>query len=149
MTGGAITGTKRENPGRNLPQGHPEVPEPRIGLLLINLGTPDGTDYRSMRRYLGEFLSDRRVIELSPWLWQPLLQGVILTTRPSRSGRNYAKIWNRERDESPLRTITRAQAEGLGARFADGEGVVVDWAMRYGSPSIGARLEAQAEQGCR
>ncbi|MEX2631781.1 MAG: ferrochelatase [Tistlia sp.] len=149
MTGGAITGTKRENPGRNLPQGHPEVPEPRIGLLLINLGTPDGTDYRSMRRYLGEFLSDRRVIELSPWLWQPLLQGVILTTRPSRSGRNYAKIWNRERDESPLRTITRAQAEGLGARFADGEGVVVDWAMRYGSPSIGARLEALAEQGCR
>lgn len=131
------------------PAGHPEIRQGRLGLLLINLGTPDATDYRSMRRYLGEFLSDRRVVELSPWLWQPILQGLVLTTRPGRSGRNYAKIWNRERNESPLRTITRAQAEALAARFAPAEGVVVDWAMRYGRPSIPERLDALAGQGCR
>ncbi len=137
-----------------LPAGHPPASDPkvahgRLGVLLINLGTPDGTDYRSMRRYLGEFLSDRRVVELTPWLWQPILQGIVLTTRPRASGRNYEKIWNRERNESPLRTITRAQAEALAGRFAAESGVIVDWAMRYGSPSIAERLQALADRGCR
>ena len=95
----------------HLPSGHPAVPRPKIGVLLLNLGTPDGTDYRSMRRYLSEFLSDRRVIDYSPWLWQPLLQLVILTRRPKKSGEAYRAIWNEERDESPLRTVTRSQAE--------------------------------------
>ncbi|SMF08984.1 ferrochelatase [Tistlia consotensis] len=131
------------------PAGHPAVPHERLGVLLINLGTPDDTGYHAMRRYLREFLSDRRVVELSPWLWQPILQGVILTTRPTRSGRNYAKIWNRERDESPLRTITRAQAEALAGRFGAAEAVVVDWAMRYGRPSIAERLDALLAAGCR
>ena len=131
------------------PPNHPAVPPPMIGVVLLNLGTPDGTDYWSMRRYLDEFLSDRRVIEVNPLFWQPLLKLVILSTRPTRSGKLYASIWNRERDESPLRTITRAQAEKLAARFAEEPGIVVDWAMRYGNPStkdVLGRLEAE---GCR
>ena len=88
---------------------HPKVPSKRIGVLLANLGTPDNYDYWSMRRYLSEFLSDRRVIDYSPWLWQPLLQLVILSTRPSRSGAAYKSIWNNEENESPLMTITRNQ----------------------------------------
>ena len=135
-------------PASGAPQGHPEIRQERVGVLLVNLGTPEGTDYRSVRRYLSEFLSDRRVVELSPWLWQPLLQGIVLTVRPRRSGRNYARIWNRERDESPLRTFTRAQGARLGERFS-GEDLVVDWAMRYGRPSIAERLDALAAQGCR
>lgn len=131
------------------PPGHPSLPQRRVGVLLVNLGTPDGTDYRSMRRYLGQFLSDRRVVELSPWLWQPILQGIVLTTRPGKSGKAYAAIWNRERDESPLRTITRAQAEGLAARLAERHPtVLVDWAMRYGRPSIPDRLAALQASGC-
>jgi ferrochelatase len=131
-----------------LPAGHPTVPSEKIGLVLMNLGTPDGTDYWSMRRYLDEFLSDRRVIEVSPWLWQPLLKLVILTTRPFRSGRAYASIWNTLRNESPLRTITRAQAERLAARFASSPGIVVDWAMRYGRPSTAEVIDRLAGQGC-
>ncbi|HET6469640.1 MAG TPA: ferrochelatase, partial [Geminicoccaceae bacterium] len=96
-----------------LPEGHPTLPTQKIGVVVMNLGTPDGTDYWSMRRYLDEFLSDRRVIEANPWFWQPLLKLVILTRRPSRSGAAYASIWNRELDESPLRTVIRAQAEKL------------------------------------
>jgi ferrochelatase len=134
---------------RHLPAGHPPVKVPRIGVLLINLGTPDGTDYWSMRRYLKEFLSDRRVIELSPFLWQPILQGIILTLRPGKSGRAYAKIWNREKDESPLRTYTRAIAEKLGPRLVESvPGVLVEWGMRYGSPSVESRLQAMVEAGC-
>lgn len=143
-----MNGIRHSDPQRPLPDEHPPVREGRIGILLINLGTPDDTGYRAMRRYLGEFLSDRRVVELSPWLWKPILQGVILTTRPTRSGRNYAKIWNRERDESPLRTITRAQATALAARFRDDD-IAVDWAMRYGTPAIAERLDFLSEQGCR
>lgn len=131
----------------HLPAGHLPVKTPKIGILLINLGTPDATDYFSMRRYLGEFLSDRRIIELSPLLWQPILQGIILTFRPRKSGAAYDKIWNRERDESPLRTITRAQAEALSEKF-DGEAVMVEWAMRYGSPAIGDKIEAMSAAGC-
>jgi ferrochelatase len=120
----------------------------RIGVLLVNLGTPDATDYWSMRRYLGEFLSDRRVIETNRYLWWFILNLVILTIRPGRKGKDYDKIWNREKNESPLRTITRSQAEKLGATFAADRRIVVDWAMRYGTPSIPSRLDALKAQGC-
>jgi ferrochelatase len=118
----------------------------RVGVLLVNLGTPDATDYWSMRRYLKEFLSDRRVIEEPRWKWWPILNLIILTVRPSRKGRDYDKIWNRERNESPLKTITRSQAEKLGKKL--GKRVSVDWAMRYGNPSIPSRLEALQGTGC-
>jgi ferrochelatase len=134
--------------GPVLPAGHPPVPAAKVGVILTNLGTPDATDYWSMRRYLDEFLSDRRVIEVNPWLWQPLLKGVILTTRPFRSGRAYDSIWNRERDESPLRTITRSQAGKLAARLEALPSIVVDWAMRYGRPSMAEVIERMAGAGC-
>lgn len=120
----------------------------RIGVLIVNLGSPAGTDYRSMRRYLGEFLSDRRVIEVPRWLWLPLLNLVILSTRPQRSGKAYAAIWNRERNEAPLVTITRSQAEKLAGAFAGTPEVVVDWAMRYGQPDVAGRLEQLTAHGC-
>lgn len=120
----------------------------RIGVLLVNLGTPDGTGYWPMRRYLSEFLSDRRVIEWPRALWQPILQGIVLSTRPSRSGRLYESIWNRERNESPLRTITRAQAEAVAVELAADGRIEVDWAMRYGRPPIGERIEALKAGGC-
>jgi ferrochelatase len=119
----------------------------RIGVLLLNLGTPDSTDYWSMRRYLKEFLSDRRVIEEPRLKWWLVLNLIILSVRPGRKGRDYAKVWNRERDEGPLKTITRAQAEKLGAALGD-EGIVVDWAMRYASPAIAERVAALKDQGC-
>src|SRR5207302_1607504 len=100
------------------PAGHPAAPSGRIGVLLVNLGTPDATDYWSMRRYLKEFLSDRRVIEENRLKWWFVLNLIILSVRPRRKGRDYDKIWNRERDESPLKTITRAQAEKLGRMLA-------------------------------
>ena len=132
------------------PTDHPRVRMGRIGVLLANLGTPDGHDYRSMRRYLNEFLSDRRVIDYSPWLWQPLLQGVILTSRPFRSGAAYRSIWNTEANESPLATITKAQtaamAERMQARF--GDRVMVDYCMRYGNPSTRSKVEAMQAAGC-
>ena len=117
-----------------------------IGVLLVNLGTPEATDYWSMRRYLKEFLSDPRVIETNRVLWWFVLNFVILSFRPARKGRDYDKIWNRERNESPLKTITRAQAEKLSAEL--GGRVAVDWAMRYGKPSIASRLAALAAAGC-
>ena len=132
------------------PADHPAVQPRAVGVLLVNLGTPDGTDYWSMRRYLKEFLSDRRVIETPRWLWWPLLNLVILSTRPSRKGRDYASIWNHERDESPLKTISRDQADGLRERLGD-IGTIplhVDWAMRYGNPSIASRLDALQARGC-
>src|SRR5688572_29797329 len=92
---------------------HPPVRHGRVGVLLLNLGTPDATDYWSMRRYLKEFLSDRRVIEVPRWKWWPILNLIILTVRPGRKGKDYATIWNNERNEGPLKTITRAQAEKL------------------------------------
>jgi ferrochelatase len=128
---------------------HPVVTSGRIGVLLLNLGTPEATDYWSMRRYLKEFLSDRRVIETPRWLWWPLLNLVILTTRPGRKGRDYASIWNDARDESPLKTITRSQADKLRTLLAPlGERVVVDWAMRYGQPSTKERIAALEAEGC-
>ena len=129
-----------------LPAGHAEVQESRVGVLLVNLGTPDALDYWSMRRYLNEFLSDRRVIEMNPAIWQPILQGPILTLRPRKSARAYAKIWNRERNESPLRTVTREQSERLAERFSS-TGLLVDWAMRYGNPSIASKLDSLVERG--
>src|ERR1044071_5874233 len=132
-----------------LPADHPKLPPRKIGVLLVNLGTPDATDYWSMRRYLKEFLSDRRVIEENRIKWWLVLNLIILTVRPSRKGRDYDKIWNRERDESPLKTITRAQAEKLGAMLAPVDArITVDWAMRYGNPSIASRLDALQKAGC-
>jgi protoporphyrin/coproporphyrin ferrochelatase len=127
---------------------HPPTPAGRIGVLLVNLGTPEATDYWSMRRYLAEFLSDRRVIEENRVKWWLVLNLIILTVRPRRKGRDYDKIWNRELDESPLKTITRAQAEKLAATPSLRDRVLVDWAMRYGNPSIASRLEALSEAGC-
>jgi ferrochelatase len=117
-------------------------------VLLINLGTPEATSYWPMRRYLKEFLSDRRVIEVNPALWWVILNGIILTTRPKRSGHAYDKIWNRERNESPLKTVTRSQAEKLAERLAGHPAVIVDWGMRYGLPPVGERIKALKEQGC-
>lgn len=131
-----------------LPPGHPPVPTRKVGVMLINLGTPDATDYWSMWRYLREFLSDPRVIELPKPLWYPILYGIVLTRRPQKSGANYKTIWNRERDESPLRTITRAQSEKLSERLADLPQVVVAWAMRYGNPSTQSVVEDLRRQGC-
>ena len=129
---------------------HPPVPPAKVGVILANLGTPDATDYWSMRRYLNEFLSDRRVIDYRPLFWQPLLQLVILTKRPFTSGKNYRGIWNTERNESPLLTTTREQAEKVAARMAaiHGDRVVVDFAMRYGNPSTPSVIGKLQEQGC-
>jgi ferrochelatase len=118
----------------------------RLGILLVNLGTPDATDPASVRRYLREFLSDPRVIENQGLMWKFVLHAIILPRRPRAKGRDYEKIWNRERNESPLKTITRAQAEKL--RTALPPAVVVDWGMRYGNPSLGGRVEAMAKAGC-
>ena len=129
-----------------LPAGHPPVKTGKIGVLLLNLGTPDATDYWSMRRYLSEFLSDPRVIETPRLVWQPILQLMVLSRRPQKSGANYEKIWDREKNASPLRVITRSQHEKLQARL--GEGVLVDFAMRYGNPSTPSRLAALKAAGC-
>lgn len=130
------------------PVGHPPVAVGKIGVLIVNLGTPEATTYWPMRRYLNEFLSDRRVIEVNPILWQVILKLFVLTTRPQKSGHAYEQIWNRERNESPLKTITRSQAEKIAARLENVPGLVVDWAMRYGFPPIAERLKALVDQGC-
>ena len=132
----------------HLPPNHPVIPPRRIGVLLVNLGTPDATDYWSMRRYLKEFLSDRRVIEENRLKWWLVLNLIILSVRPARKGRDYDKIWNKERNESMLRTITRAQSDKLGGALKDDSRLLVDWAMRYGKPSIASRLEALQQAGC-
>ena len=130
------------------PPDHPKVASSKVGVLLVNLGTPEGVGYWPMRRYLAEFLSDRRVIETSRLFWLPLLHLIILTTRPARKGRDYAAIWNKARDEGPLKTITRSQAEKLGQRLSSGGGIKVDWAMRYGEPPIASRIAQLQAQGC-
>lgn len=127
-----------------LPPGHPPVPKPRIGVLLTNLGTPDGPDAKSVKRYLGEFLSDRRVVEIPQIAWQPILRGIILNTRPKKSAHAYGLVWRE--DGSPLAAITRLQAAALKDAF--GPGVLVDWAMRYGNPSIPDRLTSMKDAGC-
>ena len=142
------------SPSAARPADHPSVAFGKVGVLLVNLGTPDATDYWSMRRYLKEFLSDRRVIETSRAIWWPVLNLIVLTTRPGRKGKDYDAIWNRERDEGPLKTITRAQSDKLAAWVAGGglggagDAIVVDWAMRYGNPSIASGVEALRARGC-
>lgn len=137
-------------PGPRLPADHPPIKSKRIGVLLLNLGTPDATDYWSMRRYLKEFLSDRRVIETSRLIWWPVLNLIVLTKRPGPKGKDYASIWNKDLNEGPLKTITRSQAEQLAARLADkaGDRLVIDWAMRYGNPPIKTAIENLLAQGC-
>jgi ferrochelatase len=134
----------------DFPTDHPTIQGEKVGVLLLNLGTPEGTDYWSMRRYLKEFLSDKRVIELNPVFWQILLNTVILSKRPQASGKAYASIWNTEKNESPLKTITRDQAEGVTQMLQErfGDQVVVDWAMRYGYPRTKDVLKKLEDQGC-
>jgi protoporphyrin/coproporphyrin ferrochelatase len=125
------------------------APPAKIGVLLVNLGTPDAADAESVRRYLKEFLSDPRVIEDQGLLWRLVLDGIILRIRPRRKARDYAKIWNQEKNESPLKTITRSQAEKLGSTLEPlGPHLKVDWAMRYGNPSIAARVNDLVARGC-
>lgn len=129
---------------QRLPADHPSVESGRIGVLVVNLGTPDAPETGPVRRYLAEFLSDPRVIEIPSLLWQPILRGIILNTRPQKSAEAYRKVWTE--GGSPLAAITAEQAEGLRDRL--GEGVQVDWAMRYGEPSIPAQLEKLMNAGC-
>ncbi|OKO71854.1 ferrochelatase [Bradyrhizobium sp. NAS96.2] len=125
------------------------APKPeRVGVLLVNLGTPDTADAAGVRVYLREFLSDPRVIEDQGLVWKLILNGIILRVRPASKARDYLKIWNTAKNESPLKTITRSQADKLAEAIADHDHVVVDWAMRYGNPSIKQRIEALAAQGC-
>ena len=130
---------------------HPKIEPARVGILVANLGTPDATDYWSMRRYLNEFLSDKRVIDYSAWIWQPLLQLVILSKRPFSSGEAYKSIWNNEANESPLMTITKEQTaaikERMQARY--GDDVRVDFCMRYGNPSTKSKVREMVEAGCQ
>ncbi|MDP9590228.1 UNVERIFIED_ORG: ferrochelatase [Shinella zoogloeoides] len=130
------------------PTSHPPVKHGKVGVLLVNLGTPDGTDYTSMRRYLKEFLTDKRVIEWPKIAWYPILFGIVLNTRPGKVGKAYEMIWNKDKNESYLRTYTRSQAELMAASLAEHSNVIVDWAMRYGQPSIASRMEALQKQGC-
>jgi ferrochelatase len=129
----------------SLPAGHAPVAEVRVGVLLVNLGSPAATDTASVRRYLRQFLSDPRVIEVWRPLWLAILNLVVLTTRPKKSAHAYEKIWDKVRNESPLLVITRSQAEKLAAQIPQ---VIVDWAMRYGEPAIGRRLAALKAAGC-
>lgn len=130
------------------PKDHPRAAHGRIGVLLLNLGTPDATSYWPMRSYLKEFLSDERVIEEPKWKWWPILNLIILTVRPGKKGKDYATIWNNEKDEGPLKTITRSQAEQLALRLGSSNKVIVDWAMRYANPSTESRIQALQAQGC-
>ncbi|HEX3938098.1 MAG TPA: ferrochelatase [Xanthobacteraceae bacterium] len=147
-----------EAPAGQVPTAAPAVlaataaPEPAatgVGVLLVNLGTPDAATPAAIRRYLKEFLTDRRVIEKNSLFWKFLLNGLILPIRSRRKVRDYRKIWNRDKDESPIKTITRSQAEKLAGILEPlGKHVIVDWAMRYASPSIASRLEVLATWGC-
>jgi len=132
------------------PADHPAIKPEKVGILLANLGTPDDYSYWPMRRYLNEFLSDKRVIDYPRWKWQPLLQLIILTKRPFSSGAAYKSIWNHDKGESPLMTITKDQttkmAEALHARY--GDQVIVDFCMRYGSPSTQSKVRQMVEAGC-
>jgi ferrochelatase len=134
----------------NAGEDHPKLPPARVGVLLANLGTPDNYDYWSMRRYLGEFLSDRRVIDYSPWIWQPLLQLVILSKRPFSSGEAYKSIWNEDAGESPLMTITKDQTAKIKSEMEAlfGDQVMVDFCMRYGNPSTKSKVREMVEAGC-
>lgn len=125
------------------PADHPPVAPEKVGVLLINLGTPDAPEPGAVRRYLRQFLSDRRVIEIPPLLWQPILHGIILRTRPAKSAHAYSQVWTEE--GSPLAAITAKQALGLQKRL--GDAVMVDWAMRYGNPAIDHALDRMMQEG--
>jgi protoporphyrin/coproporphyrin ferrochelatase len=127
-----------------LPDNHPIVAHAKLGVLLVNLGTPDAPTPTAVRRYLKQFLSDRRVVELPPLLWQPILRGIILNTRPRKSAANYAKVWMDE--GSPLAAYTARQAKALAVRL--GAAADVRYAMRYGNPSIADQLQAMKADGC-
>ena len=131
------------------PADHPRLPRAKTGVLLANLGTPDHYSYWPMRRYLNEFLSDRRVIDYSPWKWQPLLQLIILSKRPFTSGAAYKSIWNEEKGESPLMTITRDQTAKLSDALQEryGDQVMVDFCMRYGNPSTKSKVQEMVKAG--
>ena len=126
------------------PTDHPSIPQPRVGLLLINLGTPDAPEPAAVRRYLAQFLTDPRVIEIPAWVWRPILHGIVLRSRPKKSAHAYAQVWTEE--GSPLAAITRRQAKALQQRL--GEDVIVDFAMRYGSPGIVGTLDKLIAAGC-
>ena len=128
-------------------ENHPEIRFGKIGVLLINLGTPDSTSWLDIRKYLKEFLSDKRVIEVNPFLWQIILNLFILTFRPSKTAHAYKKIWLKETNESPLRYFTRNQRDKLNAAVGS-EKIIVDFAMRYGKPSIKSKLMDLKEKGC-
>src|SRR4051794_1796593 len=128
----------------SLPDDHPQVPAPRVGVLLINLGTPDAPNAKAVRRYLAEFLSDKRVIEIPTIAWKPILHGIILRTRPHKSAEAYSQVWTNE--GSPLAVIARRQAHALKSRI--GDRVMVDYAMRYGRPGIADALERMTDAGC-
>ncbi len=132
------------------PEDHPKVKMGRVGILLANLGTPDSYDYWPMRRYLNEFLSDRRVIDYPAWKWQPILQGIILSKRPFSSGEAYKSIWNHDKGESPLMTITKDQTAKLRLAMHDryGDQVMVDFCMRYGNPSTMSKVREMVAAGC-
>ena len=126
------------------PADHPEIPPRRVGVLLINLGTPDSPETPAVRRYLAEFLSDPRVIEIPRLAWKPILHGIILRTRPAKSAHAYKQVWTGE--GSPLAVITRRQAEALQQQL--GGDVLVEWAMRYGNPGIRPAIERMKTAGC-
>ncbi|MEX0368842.1 MAG: ferrochelatase [Ruegeria sp.] len=132
------------------PADHPQVKTGRVGILLANLGTPDDYSYWPMRRYLNEFLSDKRVIEYPAWKWQPILQGIILTKRPFSSGAAYKSIWNHDKGESPLMTITKDQTAKMAAAMQEqyGDRVLVDFCMRYGNPSTKSKVRQMVAEGC-
>ncbi len=138
------------NPLPNAESDHPKVRFGKVGILLANLGTPDDYTYWPMRRYLSEFLSDKRVVDYSAWLWQPLLQGVILSKRPFASGKAYESIWNHEAGESPLLTITKQQTVAIKEQMHKqfGDKVMVDFCMRYGNPSTKSKVREMVEAGC-
>lgn len=127
------------------PADHPPIRASRVGVLLVNLGTPDDPSPGAVKRYLRQFLSDRRVVELPALLWQPLLRGVVLNSRPKKSAKLYKSVWDEALNDSPLRAFTRAQAEALAPLLP---GVEVGWAMRYGNPAIAAELHAMKARGC-
>ena len=132
----------------NKPEDHPEIKANKIGILLVNLGTPESTDTKSIRKYLKEFLSDRRVIDVPRVLWWIILNFIILNTRPKKTGAAYKKIWlDNDKDGSPLRKITRLQSEKLSKMFKN-ENIIVDYAMRYGNPAIHSKLNQFKQKGC-
>lgn len=145
-----LDNTPRQDRMAHAPADHPNVRPAKIGVLLGNLGTPDNYDYWSVRRYLSEFLSDKRVVDYPSWKWQPLLQLVILTRRPFTSGANYKLIWNHDKGESPLLTITKDQTAKIATAMADlhGADVIVDYCMRYGNPSTKSKVRAMVAAGC-